>query len=72
MVLGGSGGPPGASPGLPGAGPRVGGHSGALPLLSAGHWHSQILGFYPSALARKPSKSGPGGPDCSPAGPGKV
>ncbi len=39
-VLGGSGGPSGASPGLPGAGPqlyffreRVGDHSGALPLL---------------------------------------
>ncbi len=35
------------------------------------HWHSRILGFYPSASARKPSKSGPGGPDSSPLGPGK-
>ena len=35
------------------------------------HWHSRILGFYSSAFARKPSKSGPGGPDSSPPGPGK-
>ncbi len=39
--------------------------------LIAAHWHSRILGFYPSALARKPSKSGPGGPDSSPRDPGK-
>ncbi len=36
----------------------------------AAHWHSRVLGFYPSALARKPSKS-PGRPDSSPLDPGK-
>ncbi len=40
-------------------------------LLLAVHWHSWILRFYPSASARKPSKSGPGGPDSSPPDPWK-
>ncbi len=35
------------------------------------HWHSRILGFYPSALARKPSKFGPGGSYSTPPDPRK-
>jgi hypothetical protein len=41
-----------------------------LHIYLAAHWHSRILGFYPSASARKPSKFGPGGPESSPPDPG--
>ena len=39
--------------------------------FSAVHLHSRTLGVYTSALARKPIKSAPGGPDSSPPDPGK-